>query len=406
MEISHIAFALPIFLLLMGIEYVIARFRYPTLYEIKDFSTNLNCGLFEETCCLPLKGLLIFCYYTIYENHALFVINPKSPMNWVLLWISIDFFYYWFHRASHRINFLWIGHSVHHQSEYYNLSVALRQGIGQTLFSWVFYLPLAWLGFPTWMFLIVSSSNTLYQFWIHTPLIKHLGWFESIFNTPSHHRVHHGKNPEYIDKNYAGSLIIWDKLFGTFEKETVPAEYGTTAPLNSWNPFYANVRTLTDLLYYGKYLNSLTSRILIFFRSPEWIVHALGKQAFQQNECQELKQNITCPTAYVLINMLIAICAYAYFLINFNLRSPSSGVLGIFILTTLVQLGFVLNQGMSDTIKLFDLFRSILILEFFLLLFQDYRFAFMIALFSLLLSKFCTCDSSRARLGSHGSVKP
>ncbi len=191
---------------------------------------------------LPFHGVMIYIYQYLFLHYALIVIQA-SFITWFLLWLAVDFLYYWFHRASHRISFLWIGHSVHHQSEGYNLSVSLRQGIGQSLFSWISYLPLAILGFPFWMFVIVSASNTLYQFWIHTEIINRLKGIDIIFNTPSHHRVHHGTNTKYLDKNYAGSLIIWDKLFGTFQPELKNTKivYGTTEPLGSQSPFYANI---------------------------------------------------------------------------------------------------------------------------------------------------------------------
>lgn len=128
------------------------------------------------------------------------------------------------------------------------------------------------------MFVIVASVNTIYQFWIHTESIRKIGWFEKIFNTPSHHRVHHGKNPQYIDKNYAGSLIIWDKLFGTFEPEEAPADYGVTEPLDSWNPFYANIKVVKDILYYGKGLKSKWDVLRAFFMPPEWIIHRLQQE--------------------------------------------------------------------------------------------------------------------------------
>ena len=214
MEVNFIALAVPVFLLFIGIEYFFSIVKKKPLYEVKDFINNLSTGVLEQLINTPLKILLLFPYDSLYHHAGLFSVNPHFITPWVLLWVGVDFCYYWLHRASHRINLLWVGHSVHHQSEYYNFSVALRQGILQAMTTWFFYLPLALLGFPTWMFFIVISLNTLYQFWIHTQCIDRLGWLEKVFNTPSHHRVHHGINPIYIDKNFAGSLIVWDKLFG------------------------------------------------------------------------------------------------------------------------------------------------------------------------------------------------
>ncbi|ASQ46580.1 sterol desaturase family protein [Legionella clemsonensis] len=370
MEIDLIALAIPVFLLSMAIEYVLSIVKKKPLYRLNDFTNNLSCGILEQVAMLPLRGLLIFSYHYFYQHYGFFKIDPNSVMAWILLWLGVDFCYYWFHRASHRCNFLWTGHSVHHQSEYYNLSVALRQGIVQTLCSWVVYLPLALLGFPTWMFLIVVSANTLYQFWIHTQLIQRMGWFEFIFNTPSHHRVHHGRNPEYIDKNYAGSLIIWDKLFGTFVKETIPADYGTTEPLASWNPFFANIKVLYDTYLYGKNLPSLSKRILAFFMPPEWIIEQLNKSiaAKQNNNSNDIQY----PGMYVLLNLTLIILMSAYYLFFFHLNLTLSGVLGFFILITLYLVGIVLNRGVIINIKYTELFRSFLILIIFQLIFRHY----------------------------------
>ncbi|WP_420844647.1 sterol desaturase family protein [Legionella cardiaca] len=371
MEINLIALAIPIFLISMAIEYWISVIRHEQLYYLNDFTNNLSCGVIEQATMLPLQGLLIFSYNYLYHHYGFFSINPQSIFAWIFLWLGVDFLYYWFHRASHRNNFLWAGHAVHHQSEQYNLSVALRQGMIQTLFSWIVYLPLAMLGFPTWMFLIVSSLNTLYQFWIHTKLIKRLGGFELIFNTPSHHRVHHGKNKQYIDKNYAGSLIIWDKLFGTFEKETIPADYGTTEPLASWNPFYANIKVLYDTFFYGKNLSSIRERFLAFFMPPEWIVHRLGTR-FSSRKSDTTEKKFQYPVAYILVNLFIAIFFFVIYLAFFDLHSPLSWILVLFILTTLYLIGMLLNRGVIINIKYTEFFRSFLILTIAHLAFNNY----------------------------------
>ncbi|OCH96760.1 sterol desaturase [Legionella jamestowniensis] len=375
MEIDLIALAIPVFLLSMAIEYLISIAQKKPLYHLNDFTNNLSCGILEQVAMLPLRGLLIFSYHYLYQHFGFFEINAKSVVAWIILWLGVDFCYYWFHRASHRCNFLWTGHAVHHQSEHYNLSVALRQGIVQTLCSWVIYLPLALLGFPTWMFLLVVSANTLYQFWIHTELIQRMGWIEYIFNTPSHHRVHHGRNPEYIDKNYAGSLILWDKLFGTFRKETIPADYGTTEPLASWNPFFANVKVLYDTYRYGKNLPSLRKRILAFFMPPEWIIKQLSKPIIIKKRKNDTNI-IQYPGAYVLLNLTLTILMSAYYLFFFNFNLPLSSVLGFFIVITLYLIGVVLNQGVIINIQYTELFRSFLLLIIFQFMFQNYLIAF------------------------------
>ena len=177
---------------------------------------------------------------------------------------------------SHQVNALWAAHIVHHQSEEYNLTVALRQSWFQGWFSWVFYLPLAFAGFDPIMFLTLSSFNTLYQFWIHTRAIKSMGFLEYILNTPSHHRVHHGSNPKYIDKNHAGTLIIWDRLFGTFQKEEEEVYYGITKPLASWNPFWANIHYWDDLVKTARQSPKISDKIKVFINPPGWFPDHLG----------------------------------------------------------------------------------------------------------------------------------
>ncbi|KTC90299.1 sterol desaturase family protein [Fluoribacter dumoffii] len=360
MEINLTVFAAPVFLVLIGLEFFLTYHKKSGIYQLNDSINNFSAGIFEEIAALPVRGLVIFSYYYLYEHFAFFHIKPNLVSSWILLWLSVDFCYYWYHRTSHRCVFFWIGHSVHHQSEHYNLSVALRQGYWQTLTSWVFYLPLALIGFPTWMFVIVSSCNTIYQFWIHTQSINKMGWFEIIFNTPSHHRVHHGKNPQYIDKNYAGSLIIWDKLFGTFEPEETPAEYGVTEPLDSWNPFYANIKVIKDVMYYGKNLKNKVDVVRAFFMPPEWIMNRLQQEGQTVSKQAVPQKNFNSPKLYLLFNTALAIALYAYLSFIFKLNSLNSWLIGAFILFTLYILGAVANG--KQKILFIELSRSILVL--------------------------------------------
>ncbi|KTD62316.1 sterol desaturase family protein [Legionella shakespearei] len=360
MEISPLLFATPMFLLLIGIECFIALYKKTSIYRLNDTVNNFSSGILEELGALPMRGLIIFGYYYLYEHYSLFSFSPDSVLSWFLLWIGVDFCYYWFHRASHRNCFFWIGHSVHHQSEHYNLSVALRQGYFQTLTSWVFYLPLALLGFPTWMFVLVASINTIYQFWIHTQSINTMGWFEKIFNTPSHHRVHHGRNPQYIDKNYAGSLIIWDKLFGTFEPEGEPVEYGVTEPLDTWNPFLANIKVIKDILYYGKGFKSKFNVLRAFFMPPEWIIKQLEKENALVVKRKVAPKNTTSPTFYMILNTIIVIIVYTWLSLIFNIHSPLSWALGAFVLLTLYMLGKIANG--NQKVQLLELMRAALVI--------------------------------------------
>jgi alkylglycerol monooxygenase len=274
---DYIALAVPVFFILIGVELLIQKLGKSDLYRFNDAITNISCGIGQQVLGVFVKMGLLSAYIWIESNYALTHISTTSVWSWVVLLFGVDFFYYWFHRMAHEISFFWGGHIVHHQSEEYNLSVALRQGAFQAFFSWVFYLPLAWIGFSWWQFVIVNQFQTLYQFWIHTRAIGKLPrWFEAIMNTPSHHRVHHGVNPKYIDKNHAGTFIIWDRLFGTFQKEEEEVVYGITKPLKSWNPVWANFDYFKDLFGVLFRVRSIGDFFRVLFKGPGWRPEYLG----------------------------------------------------------------------------------------------------------------------------------
>ncbi len=269
MNLNPIVLSIPVFFILIGVELLISHFRAEKLYRLSDALTNISCGVGEQVTGVFMKLFVVTIYQYIFENFAIFTI-PTTWLTGIILFIAVDFFYYWFHRYSHEINLLWGGHVVHHQSEDYNLSVALRQGWFQKVFSFAFYLPLAFIGFDTLLFVTISSLVTLYQFWIHTKAIGKMGWLEWILNTPSHHRVHHGVNPKYIDKNHGGAFIIWDRIFGTFQEEEEEPVYGITKPLNSWNPFWANMQHWLDMYDTIKATSGWKDKLKIIFMPPGW----------------------------------------------------------------------------------------------------------------------------------------
>lgn len=279
MKVDYIALSIPIFFVLIGIELLYAFYKKLNYYRINDSIANLSQGIGSQLVGIFLKTGTFFGYLYIFE-HWRFYSFPNSIWTWLILFFGVDFFYYWFHRYSHQINALWAAHIVHHQSEEYNLTVALRQSWFQSGFSWVFYLPLAFMGFEPIMFLTVSAFNTLYQFWIHTRAIGDMGPLEWVLNTPSHHRVHHGSNPKYIDKNHGGTLIIWDRLFGTFQKEEEEVVYGITTPLASWNPFWANFHYWLELIHNFKYAKGFREKFYVFFNSPGWYPQSMGGRQY------------------------------------------------------------------------------------------------------------------------------
>jgi alkylglycerol monooxygenase len=273
---NYIVLAIPVFFVLIGVELLAARLLERDCYRLNDSINDLSCGIVQQLVEVFGKGAVFAGYAWLYESHRLFTIASDSAVAWLACFLGVDFLYYWFHRTSHEVNAVWATHVVHHQSEEYNLTVALRQGSFQSAMSWVFYLPLAWLGFSPLLFLTLSSFNTLYQFWIHTRLIGRLGPLEAVLNTPSNHRVHHGRNPKYIDRNHGGTLIVWDRLFGTYQAEQEEPVYGITKPLASWNPVWANLHVWVEILDVARRARRLSDRLRVFVARPGWRPAELG----------------------------------------------------------------------------------------------------------------------------------
>src|SRR6266481_4674543 len=212
-----IALAIPGFVLLMTLEAIAEAVMRRDLYEVKDSAASITMGLVNVTVNLAAKAMQLAIFGVIYR-FRIFNLGYQWWV-WALLFFCDEFSYYWFHRASHECRLFWASHVVHHSSQRYNLSTALRQSWTGTLTGWVFWMWLPLVGFRPVMVLTMQAISLLYQFWIHTELVRSLGPLEMVLNTPSHHRVHHGSNPRCIDRNHAGTLILWDRLFGTLEPE-------------------------------------------------------------------------------------------------------------------------------------------------------------------------------------------
>ncbi len=245
---NYIALAVPFFFLLIGIELWVARRRGRRVYRFADAITDLGCGVTQQIVVLFVNGFLFAGYLWMYRHARVVDLGRHPVVAWAVALVGVDFIYYWWHRTSHRVNLLWAAHAVHHQSEDYNLAVALRQAVLTPFTSLPFSLPLAMVGVPPLAYIAADSLSTLYQFWIHTELVGRLGPLEKVLNTPSHHRVHHARNPEYIDRNYGAILILWDRLFGTFAPERARPIYGITKPFRSFNAMWAQLQPVADLL--------------------------------------------------------------------------------------------------------------------------------------------------------------
>lgn len=234
MNVAVLAF--PLYILLMLLELAYERHSGRSTYRLADAATSINTAVLRVLLEGPLRLLLVLPYAWLYEYGRLLELDAASPWVWLGGFIAVDFCFYWAHRTLHRYNLLWGAHQPHHSSEDFNLSTALRKGAFQTAFDWPFYLPLALLGLPLPLFLVLLGVQLTYQFWIHSQHVGQLGWLEKVLVTPSLHRVHHGQNDCYIDRNHGGVFIIWDKLFGTFTEEREPVIYGVTTPVRTFDP--------------------------------------------------------------------------------------------------------------------------------------------------------------------------
>jgi len=343
LNLSPLILAIPVYIILIGIELCYQVYKKEVHYRIGDALTNISCGIAEQVTGLYFKLFSIFIYTISFDYLQLFDIN-KSWLSFVLLFIATDFCYYWAHRMSHQVNLFWNGHAVHHQSEDYNLSVALRQGAFQTFFTAPFFIPLAIIGFPPEFFLFVSAFVTLYQFWIHTENIEKMGWFETVFNTPSHHRVHHGIDPKYIDKNHAGVFIIWDKMFGTFQEEEEKPTYGVTIPLNSLNPVKAQIVPFKLMFSALEKGNGLVDKLRIMLNPPGWFPDYAGgfKKPSEIDKSKYFKFEVKADkmlNGYGLVQYIIALALTSLFLFfgaTLSTIYVMVGITGILVLISII----------------------------------------------------------------------
>lgn len=350
MNINPIVLSIPVFFILIGIELLVERFTHQKLYRLPDALSNISCGITSQLSGLFLKIFGIGIYQFLFEKFAFFTLDNSTWWYWVSLILLVDFAYYWAHRMSHEVNLFWGGHVVHHQSEEYNLSVALRQSSLQVVWTFAFNLPIALLGFHTLDFVLVAAFNTLYQFWIHTETIGKLPrWFEFAFNTPSHHRVHHGRDPKYIDKNHAGSLIIWDRMFGTFQEEEEKPTYGITKPLRSWNAVWANVSHYADMARDLRRIPRWSDKVKYLFKKPGWLPEELGGyRPAPEVEPGFSKYDTPSPlplNLYVLFQYMLCLVATALFLFQADHFSlAEKGIITALITLTVVNCGVLFEQ--------------------------------------------------------------
>jgi alkylglycerol monooxygenase len=280
-----IVFATPVFLFLIAIEcwLGIRRAQAGTgrnTYRLNDTINSISLGMLSQVSGILSKIISVGIYTALFawiapgEGMQAFW---HSALGLILALLFYDFCYYWNHRLGHEVAIFWASHVVHHQSQQYNLSTALRQTSSGAFLGWIFYVPMALAGVPPEVFAIVAIIDLLYQFWVHTEQVGKLGWFDRVFCSPSNHRVHHAVNAPYLDKNYGGILILWDRLFGTFEEEKEKCVYGTLGLLNSWDPLWANAEVYWKLLQRARATRRWKDKLLVWIKPPGWLPDDLAQ---------------------------------------------------------------------------------------------------------------------------------
>ncbi|WP_413663828.1 sterol desaturase family protein [Microbulbifer sp. CNSA002] len=270
-----LTFSIPFFLTAMLMEFALDRWKGWGLYRLNDTIGNLSTGILNRIIGLTYKSLFLVIYiplFTLLQPYYQWVgFNWSIDNVWhlALAVLAYDFCYYWKHRICHEVNIFWAEHLVHHQSEDYNLSTALRQSSGGLQLDWIFYLPLLLIGLPAEIVIVAGAIDLIYQFWVHTQKIPKIRWLEWFVITPSNHRVHHAQNAVYVDKNYGGILILWDRLFGTYQQEleSEPCLYGVRKPLNTFDPVAANLQHLKRMAIDAWHTKSWWEKFTLWFRS-------------------------------------------------------------------------------------------------------------------------------------------
>lgn len=357
MELNPVVLSIPIFFLLIGLELAYDAVRKKrsgqSLYRWNDSFTNISCGIIDQVTGVFAKVFTVFMYAATFA--LLESVRPwtfeLNGWTFAATFIVGDFFYYWSHRISHEVNLFWTGHVIHHQSEEYNLSVALRQGAMQKVLMFWIYLPMAALGFPVEFFISAMAFNLLYQFWIHTEVVRSLGPLEWVLNSPSHHRVHHGRNPKYIDRNHAGVFIFWDRWFGTFQAEEEAPVYGITRPTETFNPVYAHVQPYVRLWKDVKRVPGLADKVRYLVKPPGWYPASMG--GFQAPPPVEgvQKFNWTLPKRvnfYLFAQYVLVIGGTSVFLFGLEAFGPvAKALFTVWILLSLLSMGLLFDRRSS-----------------------------------------------------------
>jgi len=363
-KLNLLAFIIPLFLVLMLLEYWYSLKKQKRFYSFDESISNLNVGIVERMCDMFSVSLFYFFFVWVYQNFAIFHIEANL-WTWIILFLFTDFLWYWYHRYSHEINLLWAAHVVHHQSEDYNFTVAARITIFQAVFRSLFWAFIPLLGFPPFMMTAILLVHGVYPFFSHTQTVGNLGVLERIFVTPSHHRVHHSSNEIYLDKNYGDILIIWDRLFGTFipEQKEEPCVYGLTKPIHRYTFLWQHFHYLFEIGLSFKRAQGFKNKMRTIFGRPDDIQPEIRTE-LEQKIFAGIKPQVHGQrlSRYIFFQSMLTMILLFFFLLYGNYQQLIQLVVGgVFILCSVICIGGLLeHESWVFPLEMFRLFLLLL----------------------------------------------
>jgi alkylglycerol monooxygenase len=358
-----ITYAVPFFALAIVAELSYGLLSQRNTYRLNDSISSLFLGILSQARRFLTVGVGGWIYHLVTQYFSLPLMDVGHWFTWVLAFVVYDLCYYWLHRLGHERSILWAAHVAHHQSEDYNLTTALRQTSTGFLLSWVFYVPMYVLGMPAEVVVTVGALNLIYQFWVHTEHVPKLGWYEKVFVTPSNHRVHHAQNDLYLDRNYGGVFILWDRLFGTFQEERseAPCVYGIRGPLRSWNPARAITHLYLDMFRDSWSTASLKDKFRVWYGRTGWRPEDVSRRfPKQKNDLDTFKKydpkTGTAVGLYCVVQ-LVAMIVLLNYMQTETLTQMAGVILCVLMCGTTVTTALWLELRGSDALLKWELLR-------------------------------------------------
>ncbi|NJB82430.1 sterol desaturase family protein [Wenyingzhuangia aestuarii] len=339
--------AIAVVMFVLGTEYIVARRKGKKIFRFENTIANISMGIFDRVAGIFMVPIIFFYYHYLHEYFAVF--NIPETTSWFLFAVLIsDFTWYFYHKSGHKINLFWGAHIIHHQSEDYNYSVAFNLTPFQVFVRVLFWSLMPIIGFSAKMVLGTHLVIGLYQFLLHSPLIPKLGILEEFMVTPSHHRVHHGSNEKYLDKNFGGVLIIWDRIFGTFQREEEEVSFGITKDINSRDFLTSVFHYYSNLIFMMKQMPTFSGKMMVLYKGPDWnpesgaLEHLplyIDKGTYEYKEYSTLEKN------YIIANLVLMILVLG----TMSLKIANISILGLevitmFIMITLVSIGRMMEK--------------------------------------------------------------